>query len=54
MPSKSLAQHRYMAMMAFNPPKSGKRVPKKVAKEFVQADKGRKFKKKKIGSSKNR
>lgn len=54
MPSKSLAQHRYMAMMAFNPPKSGKKVPKKVAKEFVSADKGKKFSKKKIGKTKRR
>ena len=46
MPSKSNKQHRYMAMMAFNPPKGSKGPSKKVAKEFVKADKG-KFKKKK-------
>lgn len=39
MPSVSGKQHRYMSMMAFSPPKSGKKVPKKVAKEFVAADK---------------
>lgn len=47
MPSKSKAQHNYMAMMAFNPPKGKKGPGRKVAKEFVDADKGKKFKKKK-------
>lgn len=46
MPSKSLKQHNYMAMMAFNPPKGKKGPSKKVAKEFVNADKGKKFGKK--------
>lgn len=40
MPSKSQAQHNFMEMMAHNPEKAkGKHVPKKVAKEFVKADK---------------
>lgn len=39
MPSVSKKQHNLMAMMAFNPPKKGKKVPKKVAKEFIAADK---------------
>lgn len=39
MPSKSKAQHNYMAMMAFNPPKGKKGPSRKVAKEFVDADK---------------
>lgn len=47
MPSQSLKQHRYMAMMAFNPPKGAKGLSRKVAKEFVEADKGKKFRKKK-------
>ena len=48
MPSVSRKQHNLMAMMAFNPPKRGKKVSKKVAKEFVEADKKTgKFRKKK-------
>lgn len=47
MPSKSQKQHNYMAMMAFNPPKGKKGPSKKVAKEFVEADRGKKFRKKK-------
>lgn len=48
MPSVSKKQHNYMAMMAFNPPKKGKKVSKKVAKEFVEVDKkSGKFRKKK-------
>lgn len=48
MPSKTSKQHRYMAMMAFNPPKGSKGPGKKVAKEFVEADKrAGKFRKKK-------
>jgi hypothetical protein len=45
MPSKTKAQHNLMAMVA-NDPKAAKRVgiPQKVGKEFMQADKGRKFK----------
>lgn len=39
MPSASKKQHNLMAMMAFNPPKKGKKVPRKVAKEFIEADK---------------
>lgn len=45
MPSKSGKQHRLMAMVA-NDPKAAKRlgVSQKVGKEFMKADKGRKFK----------
>lgn len=45
MPSKTQAQHNLMAMVA-NDPAAAKRVgiPQKVGKDFVQADKGRKFK----------
>jgi len=45
MPSSSAKQHRFMAMVA-NDPAAAKRVgvPQSVGKEFVQADKGRKFK----------
>ena len=45
MPSKSKAQHNLMAMVAHDP-KAAKRlgIPQKVGKEFVKADKGRKFK----------
>jgi hypothetical protein len=44
-PSKSGKQHRLMALVA-NDPKAAKRlgVPSKVGKEFMNADKGRKFK----------
>lgn len=44
MPSKSKAQHNLMAMVANNP-KAAKRlgIPQKVGKEYVKADKGRKF-----------
>ena len=44
MPSKSQAQHNLMAMVANNP-SAAKRlgIPQKVGKEFMQADKGRKF-----------
>jgi len=44
MPSKSLKQHNLMAMVANNPA-AAKRVgvPQSVGKEFVKADKGRKF-----------
>jgi hypothetical protein len=44
MPSKSKAQHNLMAMVAHNP-KAAKRlgIPQKVGKEYVKADKGRKF-----------
>ena len=45
MPSKSQAQHNLMAIVA-NDPAASKRlgIPQKVGKEFMQADKGRKFK----------
>lgn len=45
MPSKSGKQHRLMALVA-NDPKAAKRlgIPTKVGKEFMKADKGRKFK----------
>jgi hypothetical protein len=44
MPSKTKAQHNLMAMVA-NDPAAAKRVgvPQSVGKEFVEADKGRKF-----------
>ena len=44
MPSKSPAQHRIMAMVAHDPA-AAKRVgiPQSVGKEFVAADKGKKF-----------
>jgi hypothetical protein len=44
-PSKSGKQHRLMALVA-NDPKAAKRlgIPQKVGKEYVKADKGRKFK----------
>lgn len=44
MPSKTRAQHNLMAMVA-NDPAAAKRVgiPQKVGKDFIQADKGRKF-----------
>lgn len=47
MPSKSKAQHNLMAMVA-NDPKAAKRVgiPQKVGKDYVKADKGRKFRSK--------
>lgn len=42
MPSKSKAQHNLMAGCAHGwSPSKGKCPPRKVAKEFVQADKGR-------------
>jgi len=45
MPSKSKSQHRFMEMVAHNP-KAAKRVgvAQSVGKEFVSADKGKKFK----------
>ena len=44
MPSKTKAQHNLMAMVA-NDPAAAKRVgiPQSVGKDFIQADKGRKF-----------
>jgi len=44
MPSKSKAQHNLMAMVA-NDPAAAKRVgiPQKVGRDYVEADKGRKF-----------
>lgn len=44
MPSRSKAQHNLMAMVA-NDPAAAKRlgIPQKVGKEFMTADKGRKF-----------
>lgn len=46
MPTKSRAQHNYMEMIAHDP-KAAKRtgVSQSVAKEFVEADKGRDLKK---------
>ena len=45
MPSKTKSQHNLMAMVA-NDPAAAKRlgIPQKVGKEFMEADKGRKFK----------
>jgi hypothetical protein len=46
MPSKSKAQHNFMAAVANNPAFAKKAgVPQSVGKEFNQADKGRKFSK---------
>jgi len=46
MPSKSGRQHRYMAMIAHDPQKAKEEgVPQSVAREFVEADKGKKFSK---------
>ena len=46
MPSKSKAQHNFMAAVANNPTFAKKvGVPQSVGKEFNQADKGRKFSK---------
>ena len=44
MPSKSKAQHNLMAMVAHDP-KAAKRVgiPQSVGRDYVEADKGRKF-----------
>lgn len=44
MPSKSLAQHRLMQAALFNPEIAKKRgIPQGVARDFVEADKGRRF-----------
>lgn len=44
MPSTSGTQHRFMAMCKHSPQHAeGKCPPEKVASEFVQADKGKKF-----------
>lgn len=44
MPSESGAQHRFMALCANDPEDATKKCPpKSVAKEFVHADKGKKF-----------
>lgn len=45
MPSRSQAQHNLMAMVAHDP-KAAKRlkIPQSVGKEYVAADKGKKFK----------
>ena len=46
MPSKSKAQHNFMAAVANNPSFAKKAgVPQSVGKEFSNADKGRKFSK---------
>jgi hypothetical protein len=46
MPSKSKAQHNFMAAIAHSPSFAKKaRVPMSVGKEFVNADKGKKFSK---------
>ena len=46
MPSKSKAQHNFMAAVANNPSFAKKAgVPQSVGKEFTTADKGRKFSK---------
>ena len=44
MPSKSAAQHRLMAMVAHDPEAAKRlKIPQSVGKEFVEADKGKKF-----------
>ena len=44
MPSKTAKQHRFMEMIAHGgKPKGGKGPSKAVAKEFVAADRGKKF-----------
>lgn len=44
MPSVSRAQHALMAMSLYSPSKlRGKAVPKKVAAEFMKADRGKHF-----------
>jgi hypothetical protein len=49
-PSQSGKQHRFMEMVAHDP-KAAKRVgvPQSVGKEFVAADKGKKFSGKDVG-----
>jgi hypothetical protein len=46
MPSKSKKQHNLMALVANDPNFAAKRlgIPKSVGEEFMQADKGKKFK----------
>jgi hypothetical protein len=45
MPSKSAAQHKFMAAVAKNPAFAKKAgVPRSVGQDFLNADKGRKFK----------
>lgn len=44
MPSKNLRQHNLMAAVANNPPLAKKTgIPQSVGKDFLEADKGRKF-----------
>lgn len=46
MPSVSKKQHNLMAMVANNPEKAKQlKIPQSVGKEFLQADKGKKFNK---------
>lgn len=53
MPSKSAKQHRYMEMIAHGgKPRKGGGPSLKVAKEFVSADKGKKFPAPKKGGKK--
>lgn len=52
MPSTSKKQHNFMELLAHDPGVAKKKgVPVKVAKDFVAADKGKKFPKKKKKSS---
>jgi hypothetical protein len=45
MPSKSTKQHNFMEMVAHDPKKAKQlKVPQNVGKDFVAADKGKKFK----------
>ena len=55
MPSSSLKQHKFMEMVAHNP-EAAKRVgvPQSVGKDFVAADKGKKFAKALRKHGKNR
>jgi hypothetical protein len=44
MPSKSAKQHRLMEMVAHDPAAAKRTgIPQKVAREFVEADKGKRF-----------
>lgn len=53
MPSKSVAQHLFMAAVANNPKLAKKLgVPKSVGEEFIDADKAKKEKSAKVKASK--
>lgn len=46
MPSKTLKQHQAMAIACHHPGKSRSRIPRDVACEYTEADRGRHFPKK--------